>query len=310
MTPILEVAERLGARLKRVGALEYQGPCPACGGRDRFSINTAKGVFNCRNCCVGGDAVALVRHVLGFGFNEALQFIGDKRVREVSAQHAQKTRSSRQSRHLDAIEASRPNKTAQVAQSGDDTQRTADAIQLFRESVDPRGTIAETYFKSRSLEIADLAGRVVRWNPRIGAVIALFRNITSGAPQAISRTFLDADGRKIERKFLGPVGRSAVMLDSFDSVNQGLHISEGIESGQAARQLGLRPCWAVGSAGAVAAFPVLSGITCLTLLGENDEASGRAVQACGERWHDAGRVVLVNRPLKSKDLNDAIKGIA
>ena len=43
---ILAVAER-HARLKRVGS-EYVGPCPGCGGRDRFAVSPRKGLFNCR----------------------------------------------------------------------------------------------------------------------------------------------------------------------------------------------------------------------------------------------------------------------
>jgi hypothetical protein len=72
----------------------------------------------------------------------------------------------------------------------------------------------------------------------------------------------------------------------------------------AARHFGLRPTWALGSAGAIASFPVLSGIECLTLLAEYDDASARAVEACAARWHSAGREVLINRPIGGKDLND------
>jgi putative DNA primase/helicase len=39
---LLSEAMRLGARLKRIGGGEYAGPCPACGGGDRFSVNTRK----------------------------------------------------------------------------------------------------------------------------------------------------------------------------------------------------------------------------------------------------------------------------
>jgi hypothetical protein len=39
---ILAVAHDLGARLKRVGASEWAGFCPVCGGTDRFSVNTRK----------------------------------------------------------------------------------------------------------------------------------------------------------------------------------------------------------------------------------------------------------------------------
>jgi putative DNA primase/helicase len=38
---LLDVAQRFGA-LKRVGVSEYVGPCPVCGGKDRFSVNIKK----------------------------------------------------------------------------------------------------------------------------------------------------------------------------------------------------------------------------------------------------------------------------
>jgi phage/plasmid primase-like uncharacterized protein len=56
-----EIARR-GIRLKGKGAERY-GPCPVCGGRDRFSINTRKQVFNCRGCGKGGDVLDLVQHI-------------------------------------------------------------------------------------------------------------------------------------------------------------------------------------------------------------------------------------------------------
>ena len=39
---ILGIAERLGTKLKRAGASEYVGPCPVCGGKDRFGVNIKK----------------------------------------------------------------------------------------------------------------------------------------------------------------------------------------------------------------------------------------------------------------------------
>jgi hypothetical protein len=54
------------------GKNERCGPCPVCGGEDRFSINIAKQVFNCRGCDVGGDVIALVQHLDGGEFNDAV----------------------------------------------------------------------------------------------------------------------------------------------------------------------------------------------------------------------------------------------
>jgi len=187
--------------------------------------------------------------------------------------------------------------------------RTAHALALWQAGVDPRGTLVERYLDSRSLRLgADVAATVLRWHASIGAMLVLFRDIVTDEPRAISRTYLNTEGHKLERKFLGPVGGAAVMLDPFDAVTQGLYIGEGVETCMAARQLGLRPTWALGSAGAIAAFPVLSGVECLTLLAENDAASAHSVEACAARWHAAGREVFINEPMLGKDLNDAVRG--
>ncbi|WP_234822444.1 DUF7146 domain-containing protein [Palleronia aestuarii] len=80
--PIGEIAERLGllATLKRAGR-EWTGPCPSCGGTDRFSINTDRDVYNCRSC-QGGDGIGLVELALGCDFPAALAWlVGDRDVR-------------------------------------------------------------------------------------------------------------------------------------------------------------------------------------------------------------------------------------
>jgi len=186
---------------------------------------------------------------------------------------------------------------------------TEDALAVWNASVDPRRTPVENYLNGRALELDDaLAGEVIRWFPPRNAMVCLFRSIETGEPQAVSRTFLSCAPvpKKLDRKFLGPVGGAAVKLDADDAGLGGLHIGEGVETCLSARQLGLRPCWALGSAGAVGSFPVLAGIECLTLLAENDDASARAVEACAARWHAAGREVIVNEPIEAKDLNDAL----
>jgi hypothetical protein len=207
-----------------------------------------------------------------------------------------------------ALEARRePIKT--IAEDDEQRERIAGAVALWCAAIDPRSTPVEHYLASRRLELAaDIAGDVIRWHSGIGAMVALFRDVHTDEPRAVSRTFLDKDARKIERKFLGPVGGCAIKLDADDTVLGGLHIGEGIETCMAARQYEqLRPTWALGSVGAISSFPILGGIECLTLLTENDcNANASAIEACGIRCQDAGREVLVNRPLLGKDLNDSI----
>lgn len=192
-----------------------------------------------------------------------------------------------------------------VAIDTDRAAKIAAAIRIWREGVDPRGTPAERYLTARGLALdAVSAFGALRWHPGIGAMLALFRSLATGEPQAVSRTFLDVDARKVDRRFLGPVAGAAVMLDPSEAVTLGLLVAEGVETALAARMLGLTPAWALGSAGAIAAFPVLAGVEALTIAGENDDAGARAVAGCGERWHAAGREVRIVRSERGKDLAD------
>src|SRR5262249_7159874 len=60
--PILSELARRGIKLRRSGA-EWIGPCPRCGGRDRFSVNPAKAIFHCRRSGAGGDVIDLVQYL-------------------------------------------------------------------------------------------------------------------------------------------------------------------------------------------------------------------------------------------------------
>src|SRR6516164_346318 len=68
----VHIEDELARRgIKVSGKVERDGPCPKCGGDDRFAINIKKGLFNCRGCKAGGDVIALVRWLDGVGFIEA-----------------------------------------------------------------------------------------------------------------------------------------------------------------------------------------------------------------------------------------------
>jgi hypothetical protein len=92
----------------------------------------------------------------------------------------------------------------------------------------------------------------------------------------------------------------------------GSHVGEGVETCFAARLAGFRPVWTLGSASAIAAFPVLPGIEAITILGEVGDygANHRATQACATRWIDAGREAFVVAPLVGADLNDVWREVA
>jgi AAA domain/CHC2 zinc finger len=68
---------RRGIHLR--GKIERAGPCPVCGGTDRFSINTEKQVWNCRGCSKGGDVIDLVQHIDGVDFTAAATMLAGER---------------------------------------------------------------------------------------------------------------------------------------------------------------------------------------------------------------------------------------
>lgn len=37
--------------------IDRSGPCPVCGGKDRFSIHTVQNIYNCRRCAISGSGV-------------------------------------------------------------------------------------------------------------------------------------------------------------------------------------------------------------------------------------------------------------
>lgn len=193
------------------------------------------------------------------------------------------------------------------------------ALEIWHEAKEPAGTPVETYLGARRLVLADdIGGRVVRYHERcpwrdddgrlvrVPAMVVLMRSATTDQACAVQRTRLTGDGEKIGRKMLGLAKGAAIKLDSDAGVTSGLHIAEGLETALSARQLGLRPTWALGSAGGIERLPVLAGIESLTILRETDDANFKASQQCAERWSAAGREVIFGTPTFHGDMNDVL----
>ena len=175
--------------------------------------------------------------------------------------------------------------------------------------------------EGRGLELSDdIAGEVIRFHPRspwkdddgvlihIPVMICAMRDIRTGDFVAVSRRRLTPEGAKVGKpRFLGAAAGAAIKIDGDDAVLGGLHVCEGVETGIAGRMRKLRPMWALGSKGAIEAFPVLGGVDCLTILAEPDAEA--AVEKCARRWYEAGREVIINRSRIGKDLADAVASL-
>ena len=198
------------------------------------------------------------------------------------------------------------------------TDNSAGAVRLWGAGADPRGTLAERYLnEQRRLELPDyIAGRVVRFHgacpwgsERRPCMLTAFRSIADDKLVAVHRTLLSDKGEKLDRRMLGPVAGAAIKIDDDTDVEQGLTVGEGFETCLAARELGYRPVWALGSAGAIGEFPVLAGFDTLTILAETDDsgANEKARRLCCNRWAAAGREILIATPRVVGDMNDALQ---
>jgi phage/plasmid primase-like uncharacterized protein len=300
---IRDVVARLGLRLKRVTVSELAGPCPRCGGKDRFSVNIRKGVFNCRGCSCGGDLIALCQHVRGLSFPEAIDFLVGERTfdRRISLRGVAATNRAH------------------------DERNSALALRMWHESVDPRGTLIETYLATRGLELpAEAAGDAIRFHPACPfgdvlspAMVALVRNVVDDRPTAIHRTALTPEGQKREiggksRWALGPIAGGVIKLTPNADVTHCLGTGEGIETALSMREIaefGRSPIWAAIYDGGLIAFPVLPVVETIWIAVDADDAGRRAASALGARYREAGReAFLIEARRAGLDLNDLVRG--
>jgi putative DNA primase/helicase len=204
---------------------------------------------------------------------------------------------------------------ADVAPQARDNVNIDRARAIWREAVEIKWSLAAIHLARRCLSLDDDFARpgLLRFHPacpfgkdRAPAMIALMRDVVSNEPRCIQRTRLSPDGHKIDRLMLGPAKGTAIKIDPDSCVTIGLSIAEGLESALSGRAVGFRPAWALGSAGAIAAFRVLAGIERLNIFGEIDsnKTNERSVYECAERWIQAGREVHVFWPKVGGDLND------
>ena len=89
--------------------MESVGPCPKCGGRDRFSINQRDGVFNCRRCEGRGDVISLVRFMRDCSLPAAIDWLigAEQEISEVERKARRKASEENRKRNEDRADRER-----------------------------------------------------------------------------------------------------------------------------------------------------------------------------------------------------------
>jgi hypothetical protein len=185
---------------------------------------------------------------------------------------------------------------------------------------------ALNYFNSRGINPFSLpdVDSVLRFHPhcvfgrgeRHPCIVALWTDVITNEARAVHRTALTPEGKKYDRRNLGPTTGCVIRLWPDELVTEGLVIGEGLETVLAAatriehRGTLLQPAWAAGDRAHLANFPVLAGIQALTILADNDddETGQDAARECKQRWFVAGREVTVLTPSGiGQDFNDIVR---
>jgi hypothetical protein len=292
LVPIEDEVARRGIVLK--GTVDRCGPCPVCGGTDRFAINVRKQVFRCRQCDVGGDVITMVRHLDGRSFHEAVETLtgGELRRTAVQAPVAKKQTDEEYER---------------------EQHRKAQWLWSLREPIE--GTPAERYLRERRritcplpTTLAFLPPRKPEHHPAMIAAFALVDEPEPGVvgiPQSVGSvhlTLLRRDGSDkadVEKPnkpkiVVGSPNSSPIVVATPNDL-LGLCITEGIEDALTAHQATGLGAWAAGSAGQMPklADVIPSYIEAVTILAHDDQAGQDGARKLAEALYQRRIEVIV-----------------
>ena len=274
---------------------DRHGPCPLCGGQDRFRWDNkdGKGTYICGQCGAG-DGMKLAIEYTGKPFAEVASLI-DAMVGNLK------------------VEAAKPDMTPEKRRDIlRDTYRATQPIQP--------GDVAHKYLESRGVEEL-IYPDALRFAPRLRdgdggvrpAMVAMVG--VPGADKFVSmhRTFLKPDGSgKAEmaspRKLMAgelPDG-ACVMLSEY--VPRGpLGIAEGIETAMSASALYDMPVWAAINSALMSKWQPPEGCDEVAIFADNDKKLGGQAAAynLGHKLAIKGIAVTVHVPDKpGTDFND------
>ena len=287
--PLPSVVTGAGVKLRRAGH-EWKACCPLHADRSpSFTIFDGGRRFQCFGCGAQGDVFDFVGRFYGTDLKGAIDMLTGGIAPKVDVT---------------------------PLPANDQGDRLDEARSIWRNAVPAAGTLAETYLRSRGLDLilpptirfARLRyGTKGREYPCLVAVVTGPDNRLSG----IQRTYLADDGRgKADvpkaKLSLGRVSGGAIRLAPAAAK---LVVCEGLEDGLTLQQeLGVAVWVAAGSSMLPAMrFPDL--VRSVAIGGDADEAGRAAARKAAEAFAQRGLSARVFFPADAKDFNDSLRGV-
>lgn len=271
------------------------GPCPMCGGRDRFRFDNkeGRGTWICSHCGAG-SGIDLVMRKMGLDFKEAARRI-ESVMGDAPREDPKPVRSEQQLRD----DRNKLWRGARPVQADDPVDRYLNA----RGIPEARPTCLRTAL--RTIYTGD--------EPSFHPVMLAMVHGADGKPATLHRTYLGEHGDKAaldEPRRIMPGGHpkgSAVRLSEVGPV---LGIAEGIETAMSAEILFGIPCWAALTADMLEAWSPPEGVSEVFIFGDNDVSftGQRAAFGLARRMFAAKIRARVEIPiLVGTDWNDTLR---
>lgn len=283
------------------------GPCPACGGKDRFRFDNkrGRGDYFC-NHCGAGDGFRLLERTFGWTFSMARQQVIAAAGLANDAELGKAPARSQMPMHPAArAEVAQP--TARVHR----LRRDRCAIENCDDAVDYLGSRHLWPLPSGCTLRAHATVEYWDGNARVGRYPALVADVLDVAGELVTChiTYLKGGKKLAEhepRKILSPMtGRDGCAVRLMPAADV-LGIAEGIETALSAALLDDVPVWAALNTSLLARFEPPPGVTTLRVYGDRDEAGLSAALKLLERLQGRIRVEIRTSPAPAKDWNDVL----
>lgn len=233
------------------------GPCPVCGGKDRFRFDNkaGRGTWICSQCGAG-DGFGLLQQIKGWTYREAAQ----------------------------EVESIAGTVSAVVAKEDAEAAKKMAAVRRIWNESEPVSRDDPVWkYLNRRIGI-DVVPACLRYHPALpylsddgevdyhpAMVAALTSHDSKGI--GVHRIYLDSNGNKANvsktKKLMVGMGMSGASV-KLHPASATLGIAEGIETALAASRLFSMPVWSAISAGGMEAWKPPVGVEKVVVFGDND----------------------------------------